>query len=313
MTSPLHSKRVLVTGSGGFLGRHVVRKLEEAGAEVVPFRGNMLLEPLVMEPQTASLITDAHLIIHLAGLVAGAVPNRTQPWRFLRGNTLMALNAIDLALWLDVPLVAAGSVCAYPEDAPIPFQEKDFWMGSPDRNNYGYGIAKRLLGGALECAYLQAGLSYVHLISANLYGPGDRFDDNGHVIPGLIKRIDTAHLNNEAFVTVWGTGKPTRDMLYVEDAANAYVAAGAYLLEGNDSIECNIGSGVETSIAELVESIKGLCGYQGAIVFDTSKPDGQMRRKVDSSYAFQALGWQAKTPLNRGLEATIQWYRENVA
>lgn len=312
MSDIYKGKKVLVTGSNGFLGKHVVRQLARIGATVVSYEGDLLPDPLLLSHMPSESLRNIDLIIHLAAIVKGAAPNRQQPYRFLRNNSLMALHAVDLALWLGVPIVAAGSVCAYPEDAPIPFEEKDFWKGKVDRANYGYGIAKRLLGGALECAAIQEGLRYVHLISSNLYGTGDHFDQDGHVIPSLILRIEEARIRNLPTVEVWGTGKPTRDMLYVEDAADAYVLAGAHLLRGGDNLECNIGSGQEVEIAYIAAEIKRILGYGGELVFNTEKPDGQMRRRVDSSLAQKVLGWMPLVSLYSGLVKTVAWFRAQV-
>lgn len=306
--SVLTGKTIFVTGANGFLGKHVCKKLQGHGANI--------------ERNTADLryvenheIADSpDLMIHLAADVKGIAPNRALPMRFLTVNTLMTMNVIEMARQNAIPIVAAGSVCAYPENAPLPFNETDFWNGKPDSNNLGYGIAKRFLAGALECAAQQFGLRYVHLISANLYGPGDHFDDvGGHVIPTLIRRFHIAKGGGISPVRIWGTGQATRDFLYVEDAARAYVAAAESLLEGHfNTLECNIGSGNEIKIENVVGTIAHLIGYKGEIAFDPSMPDGQMRRIVDSNKAEHFLDWFATTSLLNGLKQTVEWYKENI-
>lgn len=254
------------------------------------------------------------LIIHLAADVRGIGPNRAQPYRFLTQNTLMAMNIIHFAISTDVPIVAAGSVCAYPEHAPLPFNELDFWNGKPDANNLGYGIAKRFLGGALECAAKEYGSQYVHLISANLYGSGDHFEGvGGHVIPDLIRKIHTAKAENAPQIDIWGSGMATRDFLYVEDAARAYAQAAEYLLDGNESLECNIGSGSEVHIWQLVSKLVHIMDYQGGAMFDGDKPDGQLRRRVETNKADHFLDWFPVVDLDQGLKRTVEWYMENVA
>lgn len=305
--SNLKDKIVFVTGAGGFLGKHVCRLLVERRAKVVRNKHNLIESSPEIRQGTVDLV------IHLAADVRGIGPNRAMPYRFLHTNSTMALNLIGFAIINQLPVVAAGSVCAYPEDAPIPFNEPDFWRGKPDSNNLGYGMAKRFLGGALECAAIEHGLRYAHLISGNLYGPGDHFGEDGHVIPMLIKRFYKAKQEGSPSVGVWGSGKATRDFLYVEDAARAYVRAAEYLLEGHANLECNIGSGAEVSIEAVVREIAWRIGYEGAIDFDTSKPDGQLRRRIDTNKADVLLEWCNTTSLPVGIDKTIRWYVEEMA
>lgn len=307
----LKDKRIFVTGSNGFLGKHVCRMLQADGAIVIPNKMDLT------ELGDNILPSDLDLIIHLAADVRGIALNRKVPYRFLRQNMLMGLEIIELSRIAKpggIPIVAAGSVCAYPEDAPLPFNETDFWYGKPDHNNLGYGMAKRFLGGALECASIEFGLRYVHLISANLYGPGDYFGGpSGHVIPALISKVHYAKVNSEPSVTVWGTGKSTRDFLYVEDAARAYVAAAKYLLGGGESLECNIGSNSEIAIWQIMAKLTWIMKYHGSINFDISKPDGQPRRMIDTNKADHFLEWFSTTPIDSGLTKTVEWYLERVA
>lgn len=304
--SLLKGKTIFVTGANGFLGKHVCRLLAERGVIVVRNKADLI----VNSPEVRKGSID--LAIHLAADVRGIGPNRAQPYRFLYNNVSMALNFIGFAVAHSLPVVAAGSVCAYPEDAPIPFNELDFWKGKPDSNNLGYGMAKRFLGGALECAAIEHGLRYVHLISGNLYGPGDHFGEDSHVIPMLIKRFYKARQEQQPVVEVWGSGRATRDFLYVEDAARAYVRAAEYLLEGHANLECNIGSGNEVPIEDVVREIVWRVGYAGVIDYDTSKPDGQLRRKIDVNKADVLLEWSNTTPLPAGIDRTVRWYVENV-
>lgn len=307
MLSILKGKNIFVTGAGGFLGKHVCSLLQWYGAKAIHNKHD--LTERMPEVRAGSI----DLVIHLAADIKGIGPNRAEPYRFLANNIEMALNVIDLATTHSLPIVAAGSVCAYCTEVPLPFNETDLWSGKPDENNLGYGMAKRFLGGALECAEREFGLRYAHLVSANLYGPGDHFDDEGaHVIPSLITRFHNAKINNDSTVSVWGTGEASRDMLYVEDAARAYINATEYLLEGRGSLECNIGSGQEHTIRSIAETIAELLKYKGELVFDTSKPDGQMRRRVDSNKADHFLEWFPIVSLEQGLKKTIQWYKESV-
>lgn len=300
---------VYVTGANGFLGQAVCRMLTNSGFLV---QANQLD---LTDMSGWEIPGPVDLILHLAADVKGIIPNRAEPYRFMRRNSLMALNVIEMSRQMGgVPIVAAGSVCAYPEDARLPFNEPDFWMGKPDRNNLGYGMAKRFMAGALECAEMEFGLRFVHVISANLYGPGDSgfWDEGGHVIPDLIKRIYSAKINNDPQVVIWGSGQATRDMLFVEDAARAFVNAVDYLLNDGCSLECNIGSGQELSIAYIATLITDLLEYDGERVFDITKPSGQMRRRVDTNKADHFLEWSPIIGFRSGMAATIRWYKEQL-
>lgn len=305
MLSILKGKKIFVTGAGGFLGKHVCNLLQWYGAKAIHNKHDLI----VGQPEVREGSID--LVIHLAADIKGIGPNRAQPYRFLTNNIQMAINIINFSVFHNLPIVAAGSVCAYPESAPIPFNEEHLWNGKVERNNYGYGLSKRFLGGALESAEIEYGLRYVHLISANLYGPGDHFDEGGaHVIPSLISRIYQANLDDAPRVDVWGTGMNTRDFLYVEDAARAYVIAAEYLLENNASLECNIGSGNEIKIMDAAYSIAGLLSYRGMIHFDPDQPKGQWRRKLDTNKADELLEWYNITDFYNGIERTVKWFLE---
>lgn len=302
----LTDKRIFVTGANGFLGKVVCRKLTELGATVIPNTKDLT------DYTIQHWLPAVDLVIHLAADVKGIRLNSRQPYRFLERNILMGLNIIQLAQTFgNIPILVASSVCAYPETAPLPFQEKDLWMGEPDLSNYGYGMAKRFLDAALISARIQSGLRYGQLISANLYGPGDNFDSrNSHVIPGLIRRFSEAKARGEESVTIWGSGNATRDFLYVDDAADAYVLmAQALIFDIVDSLTFNIGSGIELSIRDIAHRIRDEVGFLGSLIYDTSKPDGQTRRIIDSSRIANRLGWKPEVEFSEGIQRTINWYR----
>lgn len=308
--SILAGKRIYVTGAGGFLGKTLCPMLTDKGATVITNRYD-----LTDHVPRYSLPEGVDLVIHLAADVRGISLNSRKPLRFLLSNTLMAMRVVEMCIDAgNVPLVAAGSVCAYPAEAPLPFNENNLWDGRAEKSNYGYGLAKRFLSGLLECAGQEHDLRYASLISANLYGPGDHFEDeHGHVIPALIKKIHQAKLVNAGRVEIWGTGRASRDFLYVDDAARAYGCAAEYLLEGKPSLECNIGSGQEHRIAGIAMLIARILDYQGDFYFDTSKPDGQMRRLLDVNKSDMLLDWFNTTSIRDGLAQTIKWYLENIA
>jgi GDP-L-fucose synthase len=313
-----HNKRVIVTGGSGFLGRVVVRKLRERGvAEViVPRRAEYDLREL---PAIQRLLlgddaaNPAHqpvdLIIHLAAIVGGIGANRNHPGEFFYDNLMMGAQLMHESWRAGVEkFVAIGTVCAYPKFAPIPFHEEDLWNGYPEETNAPYGLAKKMMLVQSEAYRQQYGYNSIFLLPVNLYGPEDNFDlETSHVIPALIRKCVDAVRRGDREIVVWGDGSPTREFLYVDDAAEAILLASERY---NDSDPVNIGSSFEISIKELVEIIVRHTGFQGKVVYDTSKPNGQPRRKLDVSRAQERFGFAATTSFETGLEKTIAWYRQ---
>lgn len=299
-------KRVLVTGGAGFLGSHLVRMLEEAGAAVLVPRSRK--HDLRKAGVVRYLLgTKPDLVFHLAARVSGIAHTSATPANHLYDNAMMALNMIDECSRRDIKIVVAGSVCAYPQFSPVPMIEKNLYDGPPEPTNASYGAAKRLALEALKAYHQQHGLRCAYLLSANLYGPGDDFDpQTSHVIPALIRKVHEAQRRDEAGIAVWGSGMATRDFLYIEDAARAYMRAGE-CMDTPDPI--NIGGGEEISIAGLAEMVKSAMGFQGDTVFDPSRPDGQRRRALKISKAKELLDWQPEIDLKEGLRATVKWYR----
>lgn len=297
----------IITGSKGFVGSHLSRLLPDAYG--VPSSAYDLRRPDHIE----SLFRHAgpvDMFYHLAALVGGIGANSQHPAKFFYDNTIMGVQLVHAAYLHGVSkFITVGTVCSYPKFSPTPFREFNLFDGYPEETNAPYGIAKRSLLVMLQSYQQEYGLRYAYLIPTNLYGPGDNFNDNtSHVIPALIKKCIKAKEENAPGIEVWGTGKATRDFLYVEDAVQAIKLAG----EKYDRPEpLNLGSGEEIRIDTLVYMIKEIVGYSGKTVWDTSKPDGQPRRCLDSKAAKQALGWQAETKLRDGLEKTVKWYLEN--
>jgi GDP-L-fucose synthase len=300
-------KRVVVTGGAGFLGSFVVERLRANGAEVfVPRRRNY---DLVQLQAVRDLLADARpdVIFHLAARVGGIGANQAHPAAFFYDNLMMGAQLMHEA-WRGgvAKFVALGTVCAYPKFAPIPFHEDDLWNGYPEETNAPYGLAKKMLLVQSQAYRQEYGYNSIFLLPVNLYGPGDNFDPaTSHVIPALIRKCLEARARGDDQIVVWGDGSPTREFLYVEDAAEGIVLA-AERYDGGDPV--NLGSAFEISIKDLVGTIARLTGYEGRLVWDTSKPNGQPRRKLDVSRAKAVFGFSSRTTFEDGLRRTIEWY-----
>jgi GDP-L-fucose synthase len=290
------------------LGKHVVARLRAAGCSQV-FVPRSAEFDLAREEDIRRLLSQQRpqVVIHLAALVGGIGANRRSPGTFLYKNLIMGAQLIEHSYHFGVAkFVMVGTICSYPKFTPLPFKESDLWNGYPEETNAPYGLAKKLLIVQLQAYRQQFGFNGVNVLPVNLYGPGDNFDpETSHVIPALVRNCLEARDRNDASLTVWGTGEPTREFLYVEDAARAICLA-AGRLETSDPV--NIGSGQEIRIADLVEQIARKTGFKGRFYFDTSKPDGQPRRRLDVSRAKELLGFEALVPLSDGLDRTIAWY-----
>jgi GDP-L-fucose synthase len=301
-------KRIIVTGGSGFLGSYVVEKLRARGAEnvFVPRRAeyNLVDEEAIMRLYEAMR---PDVVIHLAAVVGGIGANRENPGRFFYENLIMGAQLIEHARRVGLEkFVAIGTICSYPKWTPVPFKEEDLWNGYPEETNAPYGIAKKTMLVQLQAYRQQYGLNGIYLLPVNLYGPGDNFDpQTSHVIPALIKKCVEAIRHGEQEVVVWGTGKVTREFLYVEDAAEGIVLA-TERYNGEEPV--NLGAGFEISIRELVERIAEITNFRGRIVWDATKPDGQPRRMLDTSRAERYFGFKARVPFEEGLRKTFQWY-----
>jgi GDP-L-fucose synthase len=305
-------QRVLVTGGDGFLGRHVVRALAAHGAQNV-FIPQRAAYDLRQEADVARMIDDfpATLVIHLAATVGGIGINREHPGSFFYDNLMMGILTMEHARRASVAkYVGIGTICSYPKITPVPFREDDLWNGYPEETNAPYGLAKKMLLVQGQAYRQEYDFNAIHLLPVNLYGPGDNFDPaSSHVIPALIKKCLDAQQAGADHIVAWGDGSPTREFLYVEDAAQGIVLA-SERFDGPEPV--NLGSGFEISIKDLVELIAELTGFAGDIRWDTSKPNGQPRRKLDVSRAKDLFGFEATTDFRAGLERTIAWYREQV-
>ncbi|MGC8624946.1 MAG: GDP-L-fucose synthase family protein [Phycisphaerae bacterium] len=305
--------RYLITGGAGFVGRCITRRLTESGiapADIYILRSKEcdLTRQEATEAMVARLNPD--IILHLAAQVGGIGANRENPGRYFYANMAMGLHLMEAARLHGVKkFVQVGTICAYPKFTPVPFKETDLWNGYPEETNAPYGIAKKALLTMCQSYRQQYGLNAIYLLPVNLYGPGDNFDlQSSHVIPALIRKFVEAQQANSAFITAWGTGTASREFLYVEDCAEGIVAA----MQRYDAPEpVNLGAGREITIRELTELIARLCDFKGEIRWDTSKPDGQPRRCLDTTQAKKHFGFVARTALEDGLAKTIAWYRAN--
>lgn len=304
----LATKRICVTGGAGFLGTHLIRRLKEHGAREI-FVPRYPEYDLVCEADIIRMIDTAKpdIIIHLAAKVGGIGANRERPGEFFYDNLMMGVQLIHQS-WLKgvEKFVAIGTICAYPKYTPIPFKEEDLWNGYPEETNAPYGLAKKMLLVQSQAYREQYGYNSIFLLPVNLYGPGDNFNPaSSHVIPALIRKCLEAKEQNAAEIVAWGDGSPTREFIYVEDAAEGITLATERY---NSSEPVNIGSGFEISIKDLTETIARLTGFTGGIRWDTTKPNGQPRRRLDTTRAREAFGFEAKTDFEEGLKHTIAWY-----
>lgn len=313
MDSNFPFERVVVTGGAGFLGSYVVQKLKERGCReiIVPRRADYNLVEMA-DVRRLYDKTRPDLVIHLAAVVGGIGANQQNPGRYFFENLMMGAQLMEEARQHGVPkFVALGTICAYPKMTPVPFREDDLWNGYPEETNAPYGLAKKMM--LVQAATLreQYGFNAIFLLPVNLYGPGDNFDlQTSHVIPALIRKCVEAQRAGSDEVVCWGSGRVTREFLHARDCADGIVLA----TERYDSSRpVNLGAGFEISIAELARKIAELTGFEGRFVWDTSKPDGQPRRSLDTSRAFEEFGFRAQTDFDTGLKETIDWYRSQAA
>jgi GDP-L-fucose synthase len=302
-------KRVLVTGGAGFLGSHVVEKLQEQGYQEISAPRSREYD-LREEEAVVRMYEDLNpdIVIHIAGIVGGIGANRANPGQFFYDNLMMGVQTMHHAYLHGVDkFVAVGTICAYPKFTPVPFREDNLWDGYPEETNAPYGLAKKMLLVQAQAYRQQYGFNAIYLLPVNLYGPRDNFDPAiSHVIPALIKKCFDATDDQEDEIVVWGDGTPTREFLYVEDCAEAIVLATEMY---NKPEPVNVGAGFEVSIKDLVYLVAELTGFKGRITWDTSKPGGQPRRCLDTSRAEREFGFRAKTDFEEGLTRTIDWYR----
>lgn len=305
-------RKVVVTGGAGFLGTHVVKQLQGRGCQeiMVPRSRDYDLRE---QEAVIRLYEKARpdLVIHLAAVVGGIGANMQHPGQFFFDNAIMGIQLIEQARRLGIEkFVVAGTVCAYPKFTPVPFSEEDLWNGYPEETNAPYGLAKKMLLVQAQAYRQEYGFNAINLLPVNLYGPGDNYHpESSHVIPGLIRKFVEAVETDQKEVAAWGTGRVSREFLYVEDAAEAIVLAAERY---NKSEPVNLGSGMEITIKDLAELIAELCGFGGRIVWDTTRPDGQPRRCLDTSRAEQEFGFRARMDFREGLKRTIAWYRQCV-
>ena len=304
------NKRVLVTGGAGFLGSHLLEKLGDCGCQNI-FVPRSKDYNLVEMGGVKKVYQDSRpdIVIHLAARVGGIGANRANPGKFFYDNLIMGVQTMEVGRQFGIEkFIALGTVCAYPKLSPVPFKEENLWNGYPEETNAPYGLAKKMLLVQSQAYRRQYEFNSIFLLPVNLYGPGDNFDlESSHVIPALIKKCFDAIQNREEKIVVWGDGTPTREFLYVEDAAEAILLASE---KYNKTEPVNIGAGFEISIKDLVKLIARFTGFKGGIVWDTTKPNGQPRRCLDTTKAEKEFGFKAKTSFREGLKKTVEWYSQ---
>ncbi len=305
------ARRVLVTGGGGFLGRALVETLRRRGAGEILAPRAAELDLRERDAVRSFLAREKpDLVVHAAAVVGGIGANRAHPGRFFYENAIMGIQLIEEARIAGVgKFVCLGTICAYPKFAPVPFREDAIWDGYPEETNAPYGLAKKMLLVQLQAYRQEYGFDGIYLLPVNLYGPRDNVDlETSHVIPAMIRKFLEARAGGAGEVVLWGDGSPTREFLYVDDAAEG-IAAAAEAYDGGDPV--NLGSGEEIAIRDLARLVAQATGFTGAIRWDASKPNGQPRRRLDVSRAERLFGWKARTSLAEGLAATVRWFRED--
>ena len=307
------NKRVVVTGGAGFLGSHVVKKLKERGCENI-FIPRSKDYDLRRQDAIIGLLKESHaqMIIHLAAVVGGIGANRANPGKFFYDNAMMGLQLIEHARQFSVEkFIAVGTVCAYPKFAPVPFKEDNLWNGYPEETNAPYGLAKKMMLVQAQAYREQYGFNTIYLLPVNLYGPGDNFDlETSHVIPALIRKCVEAKTRGEQEIVLWGDGSPTREFLYVEDAAEGILLAAE---KYNDCKPVNLGTSEEISISDLANMIATTVGFRGRIIWDKSKPNGQPRRRLDVTRAKELFGFSATHRLIHGIPKTVDWFQSQTS
>ncbi|HET8542011.1 MAG TPA: GDP-L-fucose synthase [Anaeromyxobacter sp.] len=305
------SERVVVTGGAGFLGSFVVEELRRRGAREIAIPRSKEYD-LVQMDAVKALYRDARptIVLHLAARVGGIGANRDNPGKFFYDNLMMGVQLIEVGREVGLKkLVALGTICAYPKFCPVPFKEEDLWNGYPEETNAPYGLAKKMLLVQSAAYRQQYGFDSIVLFPVNLYGPRDNFDlRTSHVIPALVRKCVEARERGERKIVVWGTGAASREFLHARDAAEGIVAA-AERYEKSEAV--NLGAGFELRIRDLVPLVAKACRFEGEIVWDATKPDGQPRRMLDTSKALRELGWKARIPFEDGLRETVEWFEQN--
>ncbi len=299
------NKKIVVTGGTGFLGSHLVPRLRKLGAGIfVPLSKKYDLR---QKSACREVIKGQDTVIHLAAKVGGIGLNRERPGEMFYDNITMGVNLMEEARLAGISkFVNIGTVCSYPKFTPVPFKEEDFWNGYPEETNAPYGLAKKMLLVQSQAYRQQYGFNSILLVPVNMYGIGDNFNPaSSHVIPALIKKTIEAKVHNKKEVVIWGTGKATREFLYVDDCVEAIILATERY---NKSEPVNIGSNFEISISDLVKKICQIVGFKGNIIWDKTKPDGQPRRRLNTAKAYREFGFKAETKFNIGLEKTIKWF-----